>query len=147
MDLRSVELSRDFIKGKGLEINIEAGEDGSQIFLKADKFKFQAEFSMEEEGYESQFLAMPLKDSMTHYFANNKKFGMPVKGTYRLGDEVYACGEGDCIAMYDLGRGHFTYFTNWYWATIAGYLTPEGEDSPVTFALNMGDGLGYKYSS
>ena len=48
---------------------------------------------------------------------------------------------GECIALYDFGRGHFTYHTNWYWAALAMYIPGTNR----TFALNMGEGLGHEF--
>lgn len=68
---------------------------------------------------------------------NNKKFGLPITGEYSIGDKTYKCDVGKCIGLYDIGRGHFTYHTNWFWASLTYYL-PDNR----TFALNFGDGIG-----
>jgi len=73
---------------------------------------------------------------------------MPIYGSYELNGKTYQCSESHhCVGMYDLGRGHFTYFTNWFWATISTVLKVEDGDEEVHFSLNMGDGLGVNYQS
>ena len=73
---------------------------------------------------------------------NSKTFSIPVIGEYKIGTQTYKCKEGECIALYDVGRGHFTYHTTWYWATTAFYLPDKR-----SFSFNFGDGIGSQYET
>lgn len=68
---------------------------------------------------------------------NNKKMAFPVLGNYKIGDQNFKCNKGDCIGLYDIGRGHFNYHTSWFWATLVTYLPGNRR-----FGLNLGDGIG-----
>lgn len=43
--------------------------------------------------------------------------------------------------MYDMGRGYFSYFTNWVWAAFSTYLPGTNK----LFAVSMGEGIGVEY--
>ena len=69
---------------------------------------------------------------------------MPIQGEFKLGDQIIKCEEKDkCLSLYDIGRGHFNYHTNWFWASMTTYLS----DGKTTFSLNFGDGLGVEYNT
>ena len=79
---------------------------------------------------------MPLSDDNHYYFANKKKFGIPTIGEYWVDGKHFECGRNDCLTLYDNGRGHFQYHTNWYWASL------QTHDNNSIIALNFGDGIG-----
>ena len=65
-------------------------------------------------------------------------------GEYSWKGKQYKCDVGECIGLYDIGRGYFTYHTNWYWATAMTYIKSK-EGKLQTFAFNFGDGIGTEY--
>jgi hypothetical protein len=72
---------------------------------------------------------------------NNKKFGLPTFGDYKFKGETKNCKEGDCLTLYDIGRGHFTFHTNWFWASFTAYLPKTNR----ILSINLGDGIGTEY--
>ena len=88
---------------------------------------------------------MPLSQDRKLYFANKKKFGIHATGNYEYDGKRYKCDdskENKCLALYDNGRAHFPYSTNWYWASFTGYVESLGK----TLSLNLGDGIGNNFN-
>ena len=87
---------------------------------------------------------MPLTEDKQLYFANKKKFGIKTIGDYEYEGRKYTCDEEDhCLTLYDNGRAHFPYHTNWYWASFTSYIPKLNK----VISLNMGDGIGIDYNS
>ena len=112
--------------------------------INAPKIEFSADFKMAAHLVDNQFFAMPLTNEKELYFINSKKFGIETTGTYTFKGLTNTCSPTNkqCLALFDIGRGHFTYHTTWYWASTATYL-PDGR----SFALNMGDGIGIQHDN
>lgn len=68
---------------------------------------------------------------------NNKAFGALVTGEYEFKGHKQQC-MGNCLSLYDLGRGRFNYHTSWIWASLVTTLPESGE----VFALNLIIGFG-----
>ena len=108
-----------------------------RVIHKSKDLGYEGEFEYDEKESQSQFWSLKLHESDNHYFADAKKFGFSVKGSYSVNGQRFTCGPGQCIGLYDLGRGSFTYYTAWYWCHLIFYL-PDGR----RFGLNLGDGIG-----
>ena len=102
----------------------------------APKINFKADFHFNENGIDGFTVIFPLNSSKKTFFFNHKKFGIPILGTYELAGKKYECNEGDCLILYDIGRGIFNYHTNWIWISSNFYLPDKRP-----FAFNLGDGL------
>lgn len=125
-----------------MKVEITRKKDGDlKMHLLAPKIHFEAKLTAFESVVESQFFLMPLQDDNQYYFANKKKFGIPTRGEYWVDGQQLICGNNDCLTLYDNGRGHFHYHTNWYWASMQ---TRIGE---TIVALNFGDGIGVEKSN
>lgn len=82
---------------------------------------------------------MSLNKDSSHYYVNNKAFGIKISGDYSLEGRKYSClPNGDCLGLTDLGRGAFNYQTSWVWSTLVTRLPETGE----VFSLNLMYGLG-----
>ena len=46
------------------------------------------------------------------------------------------------MTLYDNGRAHFTYHTNWFWASFTYHNKHINKD----ISINFGDGIGYDYT-
>ena len=47
---------------------------------------------------------------------------MPVMGKYNYEDKDYVCNQNNCVTLYDIARGHFTYNTNWFWSMLVTHV-------------------------
>ena len=84
---------------------------------------------------------MPLSNDRHLYFVNKKKFGIPTVGEIYFKGKLNPCENNRCLTLYDIGRGHFQYHTNWFWAS---FSTRIGDK---TVSLNFGDGIGHEYEN
>jgi hypothetical protein len=72
--------------------------------------------------------------------------GIPMEGEYTWNGVTKKCEKYECIGLYDIGRGVYSYHTNWFWATVMTYVKEENGRTR-TFALNFGDGIGTEYKT
>jgi hypothetical protein len=127
---------------EGYQVKINKTVEGNLILtVYSEKTKFKAEIVLMEGGLDGQFFSNILSDDSHYYFMNNKKMSIPVLGSYSFEGEDFEINPGEGMASYDVGRAHFTYHTNWFWATFSTYL-PDGR----TFGVNFGDGIGHLYT-
>lgn len=97
--------------------------------------QFKADFHFNEGNVDSKFLVAANSKGRNTFSLNTKKFGIPLLGSYSLGEREYHCREGDCLILYDLGRGVSNYYTNWVWVATNAYLPDKR-----AFAFNIVDG-------
>ena len=78
---------------------------------------------------------MSLNSDDSHYYMNNKAFGIVLTGDYSIEGRSYSCVDRSdkCLGLLDIGRGLFNYQTAWIWTTIITTLPETGE----IFTLNM----------
>ena len=81
---------------------------------------------------------MSLNSDDSHYYMNNKAFGVVISGDYSYNEETYSCVAKNCLGLIDVGRGLFNYQTAWIWSTIVTKLPETGE----VFSVNMVQGFG-----
>ena len=88
---------------------------------------------------------MSLNADDSHYYMNNKAFGIGLTGDYSIEGTTYSCVDktDKCLGLLDIGRGLFNYQTAWIWSTIITTLPETGE----IFTLNMALGFGNEQKS
>lgn len=101
----------------------------------APSLNFSANFTFKEQDADSKFVVWAKSKGKSTYSVNSKKFGIPIFGSYRLGEREYECNTEECLVLYDLGRGVFNYNTNWIWVATTVYLPDKRP-----FAINIVDG-------
>eukprot|EP00347_Sterkiella_histriomuscorum_P001772 403370742 len=136
--------SGDFI----VEVLKDPKREGILVMnINAPAIQFKAKLDLQDSQVDDQFYLMPVTDNKQLYFANKKKFGIPTLGDYEYQGKKYHCGQKQdgsdkCLSLYDNGRAHFKYHTNWYWASFTAYL-PKLQK---TVSINMGDGIGIDFN-
>ena len=65
-----------------------------KIKHRADDLKYEGEFQYDEATTDSQFWSLLLLDEEKNYFADVKKFGFQVTGSYSIKGKKYECKPG-----------------------------------------------------
>ncbi|TNV78057.1 hypothetical protein FGO68_gene7257 [Halteria grandinella] len=143
IDFHKTELSSKYGDGDiGIDIDLDPKSEAIKFSLQARKLSLNVTVQISRQNYDEQFSVLPVDDVQTNFYASSKSAGLKVSGNYLYKGKNNTCGDKECFASYDIGRGIFCHQTQWYSASLTTVLPGTNE----IFSLFFGDGIGTHFN-
>ena len=102
-----------------------------------EKLDLDLELDFDYDQSPASIFVVPMSNDKKSYFANLKKPGIKVSGSYKYEGKKYDCDKtGNCLMIMDNGRTHNPYGVAYFWGL---FMTKLSDGRIVT--VNLGDGM------